>query len=49
MGAYNESDAYDVAAVYGLLTTNINSLGQYNGYDFSNYGSNSAKTITSST
>ena len=49
MGAYNESDAYDVAAVYGLLTTNINSLGQYNGYDFSNYGSNYAKTITSST
>ena len=49
MGAYNESDAYDVAAVYGLLTTNINSLGQYNGYDFSHYGSNYAKTITSST
>ncbi|MBQ5492307.1 MAG: hypothetical protein IIT78_00325 [Mycoplasmataceae bacterium] len=48
MWCYNGRAVYDMAAIYGFLSTSINSQSDYNNFDFSNYGLGSTQEITSS-
>ena len=47
MWCYNGRAVYDMAAIYGFLSTSINSQSDYNNFDFSNYGLGSTQEITS--
>ena len=48
MWCYNGKAVYDMAAVYGFLSTNINSQSEYNNFDFNDYGDCYTSQITSS-
>ena len=47
MWCYNGRAVYDMAAIYGFLSTGINSQSDYNNFDFNNYGLGSTHEVTS--
>ena len=47
MWCYNGRAVYDMAAIYGFLSTNITSQSAYNNFDFNDYGDGYTTLVTS--